>query len=183
MRVHQSNEEVVSFNTEEIDSVDFCVVPPTLTTVTDIYGYIIIVVVIGSQVWMAENLCPTGWYVPTQTDFSNLLTFLGGYDFAGAKLKEAGTTLWVYAYPYDCFGEPNNGATNKTGFTALPGGQRLFSSFGFILTNGSWWSTTESSNQSVAFYIEMQNDQVGAVIIEFYKEFGHSIHCMRIWPE
>jgi uncharacterized protein (TIGR02145 family) len=62
-----------------------------------------------------RNVCPTGWHVPTDIEWTTLTTYLGGVRVAGGKLKETGTTHWQY---------PNTGATNETGFTALPSGYR-----------------------------------------------------------
>ncbi len=60
-------------------------------------------------------LCPSGWHVPSDAEWTVLSDYLGGESVAGGKLKEAGTTHWY---------TPNAGATNETGFTALPGGIR-----------------------------------------------------------
>jgi len=71
-----------------------------------------------------KNVCPTGWHVPSFDEFATLTTYLGGVAVAGGKLKETGTTHWT---------APNTGATNETGFTALPGGFRNnYSSFYLI---------------------------------------------------
>jgi uncharacterized protein (TIGR02145 family) len=70
--------------------------------------------------WYTVNtgkLCPTGWHVPSTTEWTTLETFLGGASVAGGKLKETGTSKWF---------SPNTGATNETGFTALPGGARNY---------------------------------------------------------
>jgi uncharacterized protein (TIGR02145 family) len=82
-----------------------------------------------------KNICPTGWHVPTDGEWTILTTYLGGESVAGGKLKETGTTHWL---------SPNADATNITGFTALPGGYRF--SYGSDLTIGSygfWWSASE----------------------------------------
>jgi len=63
----------------------------------------------------SRNVCPDGWHVPTDTEWTTLTDYLGGTSVAGGKLKETGTTHWT---------TPNTGATNETGFTALPGGYR-----------------------------------------------------------
>jgi uncharacterized protein (TIGR02145 family) len=81
-----------------------------------------------------RNLCPTGWHVPANDDWITLTTYLGGESVAGGKLKETGTNHWK---------SPNTGATNETGFTALPGGHRSNSgNFNDIGDDGYWWSST-----------------------------------------
>jgi uncharacterized protein (TIGR02145 family) len=84
--------------------------------------------------WYAVNtgkLCPTNWHVPTDNDVTILETYLGGSYIAGGKLKETGTTHWL---------APNIGATNETGFTALPGGTyNMFGYFDQMGVAGFWW--------------------------------------------
>src|SRR5665647_2153473 len=69
--------------------------------------------------WYAVNdprgLAPTGWHVPSDAEWTTLSTCLGGDAVAGGAKKETGTTHWT---------SPNTGATNSSGFTALPGGLR-----------------------------------------------------------
>lgn len=68
--------------------------------------------------WYTVNtgkLCPIGWHVPTSNEFTTLTSFLGGISIAGGKIKEIGTDHWL---------SPNTSATNESGFTALPAGQR-----------------------------------------------------------
>ena len=67
----------------------------------------------------SRNLAPSGWHVPTDTEWATLNNSLGGEDVASDKLKEVGTTHWRYF----------NGATNESGFTALPGGGRGFNGY------------------------------------------------------
>jgi len=62
-----------------------------------------------------KKLCPAGWHVPNDKEWTTLRTYLGGEEIAGGKLKETGTTHWT---------SPNTDATNQTEFTALPGGGR-----------------------------------------------------------
>ena len=89
-----------------------------------------------------QGICPTGWHLPTDAEWTILTTFLGGEGVAGGKMKttgtiEAGTGLW-YA--------PNTGATNESGFSVLPGGYRGYD--GFFLYMGGYapfWSSTENS--------------------------------------
>jgi uncharacterized protein (TIGR02145 family) len=60
-----------------------------------------------------QGICPEGWHVPTEKEWQTLIDYLGGPMVTGGKLKETGTIHWL---------SPNTGATNETGFTALPGG-------------------------------------------------------------
>lgn len=85
--------------------------------------------------WYAINdsrgLAPTGWHIPTNSDWISLIEFLGGSDEAGGLLKEAGTSHWQ---------NPNTGAINSSGIKALPGGYCLADgSFSDITTKGYWW--------------------------------------------
>ncbi len=101
--------------------------------------------------WYAVNdssgLCPTGWHVPSDDEWTTLTDYLGGRLMAGGPLKETGTTHWQ---------SPNGGATNKTGFTALPGGFRTAglagSTFLRIFTEGRWWSSSVESSTINPYY-------------------------------
>ncbi|MGC1390480.1 MAG: FISUMP domain-containing protein [Bacteroidales bacterium] len=84
-----------------------------------------------------KNVCPTSWHVPTDAEWSTLTTYLGGESVAAGKLKETGTTHWT---------TPNTGATNESGFTALPSGYHDYDgTYDGIGCTGYWWSTTEYS--------------------------------------
>ncbi len=80
-------------------------------SLANIYGYL--------YNWFAvadpRKISPEGWHVPNDDEWNSLIKFLGGESVAGGKLKEAGTSHWL---------SPNNGATNESGFTAFPGGER-----------------------------------------------------------
>lgn len=81
------------------------------------------------------KLCPSGFHVPTDAEWTILEENLGGRNGAALKLKETGTSHWAY---------PNTGATNEAGFTARPGGSRtnVFDGIGYF---GRWWSSTEQT--------------------------------------
>ncbi len=91
--------------------------------------------------WYAVNdprgLTPAGWHIPSKTEFTTLANCLGGEYIAGGPLKTTGTTDWM---------APNTGATNSSGFSALPGGKRsnqgIYNSFG---QQGSLWTSTQQS--------------------------------------
>jgi uncharacterized protein (TIGR02145 family) len=112
------------------------------------YGYL--------YTWKAaKEACPPGWHIPSQVEWFALVDFVG-HDFASCKLKESGTSHWK---------APNEGATNETGFTALPGGYWLpssksFQSKGYV---GYWWTTTEVSGRP---YYRYMNNKEGIIAYE-----------------
>lgn len=117
----------------------------------------------------AMTACPTGWHLPSDAEWTQLTEYLGGENF-GYKLKEAGTTHWL---------SNNYGATNETGFTALPGGCRFVDgTFISIGSDGLWWSATEKDSQFAwrwaLFYYQKSIDRNYA-----YKLMGFSVRCVR----
>lgn len=118
----------------------------------------------------SRNVCPTGWHVPTDSEWTALSEYLGGEDVSAGKLKEIGTIHWV---------APNTGATNETGFTALPGGSRVndgtFYNVGYDAT---FWSATEYDVSLGRFYDLNTN---GAYIIRAIddKDTGFSVRCIK----
>ena len=118
----------------------------------------------------ARGLCPAGWHVPSDIEWTTLTDFLGGQSGAGGPMKEAGTVHWF---------SPNTGATNESGFTGLPGGYR--NSGGASLALGSygyWWSETESSN-TFARFRSLEYKTVNVDRSSFVKKFGISVRCVR----
>ena len=117
-----------------------------------------------------QGVCPAGWHLPSDAEWTVLTDYLGGTSIAGGKLKETGTTHWA---------SPNTGATNETGFTALPGGYRVYyGSFDSIGLNGYWWSATES-NASNAWFRTMNYNYSNVFRLYGNKEGGFSVRCLR----
>jgi uncharacterized protein (TIGR02145 family) len=117
------------------------------------------------------KLCPAGWHVPTDAEWTTLTTWLGGETIAGGKLKETGTTHWT---------TPNTGATNESGFTALPGGYRTSSGpFGNIGITGNWWSSTEESPPNSAWFRNMYNNFSVVTRGSTLKWNGMSVRCIK----
>jgi len=125
----------------------------------------------------SRNLCPQGWHVPSYQEWESLIQFLGGDTFAGGKLKEDGTSHW---------GSPNTGATNLSGFTALPAGNRLkvsldgvfFSEYYFMGGYGILWTSPETT-QTTATVVQLgfMSDRV-----EYYQEqkfSSCSVRCLK----
>ena len=115
------------------------------------------------------NLCPTGWHVPTDAEWTTLTDRLGGLDVAGGKLKGTGTAQWI---------SPNKGATNETGFTALPGGYRTLIGFDAIGYCCKLWSATEyNTNYAKVRYLSNMDSNVYRD--NFNKKFGLSVRCIK----
>jgi uncharacterized protein (TIGR02145 family) len=124
--------------------------------------------------WYAVNdtrsIAPKGWHVPTDEEWTILVNYLGGENIAGGKLKETGTVHWC---------DPNAGATNSSGFTALPGGIR---SYLYDFLEGCdwafWWSSTSSSDEMAYNRIIFSNE---AVInrVDNHKKSGFSVRCIK----
>lgn len=126
--------------------------------------------------WFAVNdprgLAPEGWHIPSDAEWTILTDFLGGKVVAGGKLKS--TTLWM---------DPNSGATNEIGFTALPAGIRRgllnedsdFNNFG---EGSGFWSSTKANTDN-AWYrylysiysdLDRANDDMN---------YGLSVRCIK----
>ncbi|MEI7830052.1 MAG: FISUMP domain-containing protein [Prolixibacteraceae bacterium] len=116
-----------------------------------------------------NKLCPNGWHVPTDLEWTVLTTYLGGESTSGGKLKEQGTNHW---------GNPNTGATNESGFTAVPGGYRSFDGpFSYLGGTGHWWTSTESS--STNSMLRSTHYLYGNVNnYNDYKQGGYSVRCI-----
>ena len=120
----------------------------------------------------SDSLCPVGWHVPTDTEFTTLTTFLGGVSVAGGKMKSVGTSYW---------NSPNTGATNESSLSILPGGNRNVSggSFSNIKFNAVFWTST--SFDSANAYIRFLN--YDGTTVDRYdslnKALGTSIRCIK----
>jgi uncharacterized protein (TIGR02145 family) len=116
----------------------------------------------------SRNIAPAGWGVPTDAELQTLINYLGGINIAGGKMKETGTTHWQ---------SPNTGATNESGFTALPGGSRFNSDYG-VGSYASFWSSTEFDNL-YAWYLTLYWG--GSDIYHFFgiKQPGFSVRCIK----
>ena len=118
-----------------------------------------------------QGACPTGWHIPSWSEFSSTL-ILWDYSIAGGKLKETGTLHWQ---------SPNAGATNEIGFKALPGGYRnidgTFSNLGY---ESRFWVTGVSyTDGTLAEYFYMNYNSASIAYSYMKKESGHSVRCMK----
>lgn len=122
----------------------------------------------------SRNICPKGWHVPTNADWITLITYLGGDSVAGGKMKETRTAHWI---------TPNTGASNESGFTALPGGGRDENgAMGSVGSDGYWWSSTGLSTIFVDYVwywsVHYNDSYVSSRNIDSGKN-GYSVRCVK----
>jgi len=120
----------------------------------------------------SRNIAPVGWHIPTESERTELIMItLGGLLVAGGEMKEAGLTHWA---------APNLGATNNSGFTGLPGGNRANTGDYFqIGSGGFWWTITDYPGYSEAEALGLWYGQTDAGQISGEKAYGLSIRCIR----
>lgn len=126
-----------------------------------------------------KKLCPKGWHVPTDDEWHTMVQSLDDSASltvfesltAGNKLKEAGNTNWNLQ---------SAGATNETGFTALPGGYRnVIGEFYGLGNFGTWWSSTEVPSNDGNAYTRVM-DVTGMVgKSQGCKNEAYSVRCLR----
>lgn len=121
-----------------------------------------------------QGICPDGWHLPSDGEWTNLIEYLGGGAVAGGKMKEAGTTHWQ---------SPNTGATNSSGFTALPAGFRYDNGssvgFGGIFTDASFRSSTqEISYPPFAWGRYLTSSSASVTRSTWPKYYGYSVRCV-----
>ena len=133
---------------------------------------------------MAKTSCPSGWHLPSDYEWSYLEVHLGmsitatiGEGFRGTnqggKMKEISNAHWV---------DPNTGATNISGFTALPGGLRDNSAKSFELmgTGANFWSSSQEGNYVNYRYLNNAYEKVGSEWISpGYIAIGGSVRCVQ----
>lgn len=124
--------------------------------------------------WYAVNdgrgLAPEGWHIPSDVEWTKLRDFLGGESVAGGKLKEAGISHWK---------PTNDGATNESGFTALPGGYRFDDgAFDYIGSTGFWWSSSEYlTSYAWGRYLSFHSSILSGN--SYGKGYGFSVRCVK----
>ncbi|MEI6765805.1 MAG: fibrobacter succinogenes major paralogous domain-containing protein [Bacteroidota bacterium] len=156
-------------------------------------------ITIGTQTWMAENLnydmsgswcidceiygrvytykaattgCPNGWHLPSEAEWNVLTDAAGGRSVVGGNLKEAGTGHWK---------APNTGATNASGFTALPHGYRSMNGIlNFKTKMGSWWSSaTDPKYPMNAMSLRLDFNRSDVTYVPSDKNVGLSVRCLK----
>ncbi len=128
----------------------------------------------------AQGICPAGWHIPTDGEYTVLTDYLGDFFVAGGKMKstgtiEEGTGLWH---------TPNMGATNSSGFTGLPGSCRVFNGNFYTLgDDGHFWSSSQDFILN-AWGRGLHHDYASVYWISDFKENGFSVRCLKgCWPQ
>jgi uncharacterized protein (TIGR02145 family) len=123
-----------------------------------------------------RGLCPTGWHVPTDGEWTTLVTFLGGLSgVAGGALKSTTTQPTPGGW-----NSPNSDATNSSGFTAGPGGLRNASGdFNYVGSSGFWWSSSLSGPSAWNRYLVYYGGAIYRSSFNYFRTHGFSVRCLR----
>ena len=118
----------------------------------------------------AKNACPEGWHLPTKGEFESMISFLGGSDAAGGKLKDYETNKWR---------PPNTGAVNTSGFSALPAGMRYgddnYSGQKFY----AHFFTSTEYDEGEAYSLMLAYDYTKTYIYNYKKNYAVSLRCIK----
>jgi len=172
---HYNNGDAITYITSEehwgsMDEGQYGVYDDEPTN-ANIYGNIYNWAVIGD----IRGICPVGWHVPSDDEYTVLTDFLGGESVAGGKMKEAGLEHWNYDSD-----QISLEATNESGFTGLPAGHRNTNSGDYIYMGfyGYFWSSTENGSD-LAWRRYLLYYSSGVARDTFGKPNGFSIRCLR----
>lgn len=121
----------------------------------------------------SRKLCPTGWHVPEDWEWTNLETTLGGATVAGGAMKEVGNAHWTGT---------NTGATNSSGFTALPGGTRSSSGTFQLIESAAFFGSTTEIGGTNSWYRWLSTNNTTSSRNPGSKTYGFSIRCISDTP-
>lgn len=116
----------------------------------------------------SRNICPSGWHIPNDAEWTTLTIYLGGENVAGGKMKQTDSTMWF---------SPNTGATNESGFSGIPAGVNRNNTYSFKGSCGYWWSSTEyDSTYAWGRYLF---NHITKISRNYYdKSYGFSVRCL-----
>ena len=133
-----------------------------------------------------QGVCPNGWHIPSNDEWTTLEKNVGSnpgdfpYDLTtidvwlgtdeGGNLKQTGTTNWT---------TPNSGATNSSGFAALPGGASWSGSFSSVGDFGYWWCSTEYFGPPNALYRRLYYVSTQVYRNASSEANGYSVRCLQ----
>ena len=117
------------------------------------------------------GVCPNGWHLPSKSEWQQLVGFLGGSDIAGGKIKETGNAHWI---------NPNTGATDETGFTALPAGMWAFwDEFQWKGDHGAFSTSTGNLPMVEVTAIMLQTSNGILTVGTFHPDDAVSVRCVK----
>jgi uncharacterized protein (TIGR02145 family) len=118
-----------------------------------------------------RNLCPDGWHIPSDSEWTILENYLGGSLIAGGKMKANDLSVWL---------ETNAGDSNSSGFTAMPGGSRFEDGgFGGFLLHADYWTATEYHDTTMAWVRELYGRSATLLVGVADKREGNSVRCVK----
>jgi len=117
-----------------------------------------------------QGVCPDGWHLPSEEEWKELVFHLDGYSEAGYFLKEEGNLHW---------GGGNWGASNLSGFTALPGGRRDLDGTFDALTFGAYFWTSTEITESSAYRSALGTGSGDVNIGGAQMNTGRSVRCVK----
>ncbi len=133
----------------------------------------------------SRNVCPTGWHVPSNAEWITLTDYLtnNGYGYGGSRYKIAKSMAYTSGWVSDGVTAGNLGndqaSNNSSGFSALPSGFRISTSFSFAGRGCYWWSATEESTtlawQGCALWYNSGFIDIGYLD----KQDGFSVRCLK----
>jgi uncharacterized protein (TIGR02145 family) len=118
---------------------------------------------------LAQSVCPAGWHLPDTAEWNTLINYLTGYSIAGSKMKETGYLHW---------NSPNTGATNSSGFDAIPGGEWDAGACQNLGNDAYYWSSS-LADTSHAYYYYIENTSMDVFQNSSSKTYAFSIRCVK----
>ncbi len=134
-----------------------------------------------------QGICPVGWHIPSNDEFTDLLEYLGGDSLAGGAMKSTGTLYWTY---------PNTDGTNSSGFSVLPAGYHQYNNgcddsryisslYGSLHDFASFWTSTRYEQQEATVYIyeyvgfNYHSGFARQNSIRIFWTYGFSVRCIK----
>jgi len=118
----------------------------------------------------SRSMALDGWHVPSYAEWVTLVNYLGGESVAGGKLKQTGTTHW---------GSPNAGATNESGFSALPGGKRNYLGTSHGMGYYAFFWTSSKNPPGGAFSQNLAFHGPEITLTAYGERAGYSVRCVK----
>jgi uncharacterized protein (TIGR02145 family) len=128
-------------------------------------NYLIYGVLYNWPAVITEGICPIGWHIPSDWEFTQLTNFLGGDSVAGYAMKS--TSGWSF----------NGNGSNSSGFNGVPGGIRSSGGLSYNGYSSYWWSSSESGSNSLGHRLYYDNNEVGRD--SYNLDYGFSARCVR----